>query len=579
MPQLSDHTHRSDIEEHIAAVSGEHRNGGLAVMAALAAHGTEVIFGIPGTHNLELYRHMAPLGIAAITPRHEQGAGYAADGYHQVTGRPGVVITTSGPALTNALTAAATAYAESRPMILISPGMPLGTEGKDLGLLHETKDSSGSVDRLLAWSRRVRTPEAAAHAVTQAFEEFSRGRPRPVHIEVPLDVLEAQWSGQVPTPALPSSPAPGQAVLKQAAELLAQADSPLIIAGGGSRGAVGPLRRLAESLGAPVATTSNGKGVLAEDHPLSLGANVRRAVVQEASYAADVLLVIGSELGDSDLWGGLIGSEHGPDAEKAEQTVIRIDIDPSQLHKNLHGDVLICADAQEALGGVLASLEEIGNAEISIAQEGGRTVTEAAAERAAELRRRIDKEFDPAGMLPSLTTLVQRAAGEDVIIAGDSSQVTYDGTIHALVARQLGQLLYMPGYATLGYGIPAAIGAKIAAPERPVVALVGDGAAMFSLQEIMTAVECELPVVFLVVDNGGYKEIEAQMDERSIPHVGVRLVRPDFAALGAAMGTHAVSLSGTAADNPAAPWREQLEAAVREAVAAEKPTVISLQLP
>lgn len=574
MPQLSDHTPRPGIEEHIAAVPGEHRNGGLAVMAALAAHGTEVIFGIPGTHNLELYRHMAPLGITAVTPRHEQGAGYAADGYHQVTGRPGVVITTSGPALTNALTAAATAYAESRPMILISPGMPLGTEGKDIGLLHETKDSSGSADRLLAWSRRVRTPEAAAHAVAQAFEEFGRGRPRPVHIEVPLDVLEARWSGQLPTPAVPTSPAPDQSVLKQAAELLAQAESPLIIAGGGSRGAVGPLRRLAERIGAPVATTSNGKGVLAEDHPLSLGANVRRAVVQVASYAADVLLVIGSELGDSDLWGGLIGAEHGPDAGKAEQTVIRIDIDPSQLHKNLHGDMLICADAQEALGGILAFLEETGSAEIS-----AEISTEAAAERAAELRRRIDEEFDPDGLLPSLTTLVQRAAGEEVIIAGDSSRVTYDGTLHALVARRLGQFLYMPGYATLGYGIPAAIGAKIAAPERPVVALVGDGAAMFSIQEIMTAVECELPVVFLVVDNGGYQEIEAQMDERGIPHVGVRLARPDFAALGAAMGTHAVSLSGTAADSPAAPWREQLEAAVREAVAAEKPTVISLQLP
>lgn len=561
----------SDIDEYTASLPAEHRNGGLAVMATLAVHGTEVIFGIPGTHNLELYRHMHPLDIEAVTPRHEQGAGYAADGYHQVTGRPGVVITTSGPALTNALTAAATSYAESRPMILISPGMPLGAEGKDIGLLHETKDSSGAVDRLLAWSKRVRTPEAAARAVAQAFEEFSRSRPRPVHIEIPLDVLEAEWSGQIPSPIAPSSPVLSQAVLQQAADLLKTAETPLIIAGGGARGAVEELRRLAETVGAPVVTTSNGKGVLSEDHPLSLGANVRRAVVQEASYGADVLLVIGSELGDSDLWGGLIGAKHGPEAETADQKVIRIDIDPSQMHKNLSGDVLLCADAKAALSGVLASLEA---AEADAAADDAARVPSTAAERAAELRRRIDEEFDPEGVLPSLTTIVQRGAGEDVIIAGDSSQVTYDGTVHALVARELGQLLYMPGYATLGYGIPAAMGAKIGAPERPVVALIGDGAAMFSIQEIMTAVELELPVVFLVVDNGGYKEIEAQMDERSIPPVGVRLARPDFAALGAAMGTRAVALSS--ADDQ---WRQQLEAAIRDAAAAQIPTVISLQLP
>lgn len=551
------------IREYIDSLGPAQRTGGLAVIAALARHGAQMAFGIPGTHNLEFYRHLEPLGIRAVTPRHEQGAGYAADGYYQVTGRPGVVITTSGPGLTNAITAAATAYAESRPMVLVSPGMPLGTEGQDMGQLHETKDSSGALSRLLVWSRRVRTAEAAAQAVVDAFEEFGRKRPGPVHIEVPLDVLEGPWLSELPEPAVLPEPVVAPAPVAEAADLLRAARTPMIVAGGGARGAAAELRAVAERLGAPVATTANGKGVLPEDHPLSLGANVRLAAVQDASREADVLLVIGSELADSDLWGGRIGAHPGQSGPR----VIRIDIDPDQMHKNLRSDVLLCTDAQAGLRAVLGQLGE------TTAQSPSDDAGSGPAERAASLRQRMAGDFDLDGILPEITRIVQDAAGDDVIIAGDSSQVTYDGTVHALVARGCGQLLYMPGYATLGYGLPAAIGAKLGAPERPVAAIVGDGAAMFAVQEIMTAVELELPVLFLVVDNGGYKEIEAQMDERDIPHIGVRLRRPDFAALGTAMGAHGVALSATAPQ-----WREQLGTAVREALAADGPTVLGLTL-
>ena len=174
----------------------DYRNGGAAVVETLAAHGVDAIFGIPGTHNLELYRHFGKAGIRAITPRHEQGAGYAAEAYARVSGRPGVVVTTSGPGLTNAMTAAATAYAESQPMLLLSPGMPTGTEGRDLGQLHEAKNTSAAMDALVRWSRRVRSADEAAEAVTEAFASFSGRRPRPVHVEIPIDVLEQTWSGE-----------------------------------------------------------------------------------------------------------------------------------------------------------------------------------------------------------------------------------------------------------------------------------------------------------------------------------------------------------------------------------------------
>ena len=610
-----------------------HRNGGLAVVATLAAHGVDTIFGIPGTHNLELYRHLPHYGIRAVTPRHEQGAGYAADGYFLLSGRPGVVITTSGPGLTNVITAAATAYAESRPMLILSPGVPTGMEGADAGLLHETKDSSGALSRLLVASRRARTAEGAAQAVAEAFALFASSRPGPVHIEVPLDVLEGPWWGTAPQPLAPQPPAPAPDTVARAAELLRTSDRPLIVAGGGSRHAADRLTALAERLDAPVATTCNGKGVLDEAHPLSLGSNVRFGAVQEASRDADVLVVLGTELADSDLWGGSIGAQNVPGtaAESAApgpagsadgltldtaldvraprpdgQQVIRCDIDPDQLNKNLIGDVLVHSDTRTFLDALLAALGEDaghgggsgsgaesgsgGESEARSSFESGSggepAGTSAGRRRAESLRAACAEEFDGAGLNARITRAVAAAGGPGVVIGGDSSQVTYDGTVHALEAHTADQLLYMPGFATLGYGIPAALGAKVAAPDRPVAALLGDGAAMFSIQEIMTAVELGLPIPFVIVDNGGYAEIEDQMTARDMPPFAVRLDRPDFAALGRAMGARGVTVDLPTGDGSrgaeasgAAAVDATLRDAVADAFAADRPTVVHVIAP
>ncbi|GAB3186969.1 thiamine pyrophosphate-binding protein [Nesterenkonia suensis] len=534
--------------------------GASALAAALASHGTELIFGIPGTHNLEIYRELTNHGIRPVTFRHEQGAGYAADGYHLISGRPGVVVTTSGPSFINVLSAAATAFAESRPMLLISPGMPGGTEGQDLGRLHETKDASGAAHRLLEWSRRVSSADEVTQAVADAFELFATGRPRPVHLEIPLDILEGPWSGRIP--ALREHPVrhPTEDSIGRAADLLRAAREPLIIAGGGARGAAGPLRRVAEAFCAPVVTTANGKGTVPEDHPLSLGANIRLSCIQEASHTADVLLVVGSELGDSDLWGGSVGAT-SPDVD---QQVIRVDVASAQLHKNLPADVALLGDAR-------AALEDLLDVVVSSEHDPSDSFDPPSPARVDDLRAAVQTEFDLNDDLARITRVIQTAAGDDVVIAGDSSQITYGGTVHALVARTPDQLLYMPGHATLGYGIPAAVGAKLASTARPVVALVGDGAAMFSIQEIMTAVELELPVVFVITDNGGYREIEEQMVERGVAPTGVRLARPDFAALGRAMGAQGLTVSTASPD-----WEQNLHVAVRDGSAQQIPTVIGL---
>ncbi|WP_172170926.1 thiamine pyrophosphate-binding protein [Brevibacterium sp. CT2-23B] len=539
------------------------RNGGRAVVATLAAHGVDTIFGIPGTHNLELYRHLPEFGIRAVTPRHEQGAGYGADGYFLVSGKPGVVITTSGPGLTNVITAAATAYAESRPMLILSPGVPTGFERADVGMLHETKDSSGAVGHLLVSSQRTRTAEGAAQAVAEAFAMFDSARPGPVHIEVPLDVLEGAWNGSVPVPFAGRRPGLDDHVVSRAAEAIRTAKRPLVIAGGGARGAHAEVARLVEGLDAPLATTANGKGIVSETHPLSLGSNVRFPSVQAESAAADVLIVLGSELADSDLWGGVIGAQTsiGVRDESAGQTVIRCDIDPDQLNKNLPGDILACADTSEFLTALMSALG-IGNDSAASAKDSG-------ADRVARIRETWATDFDFDAIGARVTRLVEAGAGSTVVISGDSSQVTYDGTVHALTASTPDQLLYMPGFATLGYGIPAALGAKVADPARPVVCILGDGAAMFSIQELMTAAELGLGIPFVVVDNGGYAEIEGQMVDRDIEPFAVRLARPDFAKLGESMGGAGVTIAEADIDSA-------LPQAIAEALDRTVPTAIHI---
>ena len=554
-------------DKNSAAPSEEFRNGGRAVIATLAAHGVDTIFGIPGTHNLEFYRHLSEFGIRAITPRHEQGAGYGADGYFLVSGKPGVVITTSGPGLTNVITAAATAYAESRPMLILSPGVPTGMERADVGMLHETKDSSGALNRLLVSSQRTRTAEGAAQAVAEAFAMFSSSRPGPVHIEVPLDVLEGAWNGSVPTPIPGRRPGLDSRVVSRAAEAVAGAARPLIVAGGGARRASAEVRAFAERLDAPVATTANGKGIISETHSLSLGSNVRFPSVQAESAAADVLIVLGSELADSDLWGGLIGAQTsaGIRDENSSQLVIRCDIDPDQLGKNLGGDILACADAGEFLTALMAELDHNGATTTSTrdaASTGG-------SDRVAAIRGSWNSDFDFESIGARVTRLVEQGAGPAVVVAGDSSQVTYDGSVHALTASTPDQLLYMPGFATLGYGIPAAIGAKLADSARPVACILGDGAAMFSIQELMTASELGLGIPFVIVDNGGYAEIEAQMVDRTIEPFAVKLARPDFAALGHSMGGTGVTIAESDID-------EMLPAAVAEALERTVPTTIHI---
>jgi acetolactate synthase-1/2/3 large subunit len=454
-------------------------------------------------------------------------------------------VTTSGPGLTNAMTAAATAYAESQPVLVISPGMPTGTEGRDLGQLHEAKNTSAAMGELVAWSRRVRSPEEAADAVTAAFAGFTGRRPRPVHVEVPVDVLAQNWSGQPRVaPSVRAAAADQDAVLR-AAGVLAAAQRPMIIAGGGAVDAQAEITALAEALGAPVATTVNGKGVVAEGHPLSVGASVRLRTLQKAAADSDALLVVGSELGDSDLWEGDIRG----------RTVIRCDVDPAQLDKNCPADHALLGDAAATVAALVAA--------ISLRAGGD------GAARAAALRATCrDEAAGDAGSNAEINAAVRAALPPESVLTGDSSQVTYFGSVHFFDMARPRRFCYSPGFATLGYGLPAAVGAAAARPGEPVAVLLGDGALMFSVQELMTLTELRLPVPIVVVDNGGYREIRDQETTRGIAPIGVELQTPDFAALAVAMGAHGARTTSSA----------DLTDLVSRALDDDRPTVIHFDI-
>jgi acetolactate synthase-1/2/3 large subunit len=518
--------------------------GGQALVAALAAHGVYTVFGIPGTHNLPVYAALAEHGIRHVSPRHEQGAGYAADGWARVTGRPGVCLTTTGPAILNAAAAAAQAYSDSVPVLFVSPGLPLAHPGRGNGYLHEVKDQRGAMDSVVRYSHRVTSVAEIPLAVAQAFADMTGGRPRPVHLEVPLDLLDARGDADVvpPLPHALAAPAPG--AVEAAAALLRTAERPLVIAGGGTRAAATELGLLAERLGAPVVTTANGKGVLPADHPLAVGAGVHHPSVARLAAESDVVLAVGTELAPSDFW-------VAPFATRGR--LVRIDVDAVSIATNAVPDVAVVADAALALRAVLDVL----------GPSPARAAARAAAARDAF---REDARTEGAPWLGIVDGLA-RALGRDGVVAGDSAMVCYYGALSNLPAYAPSSFLYPTGLGTLGYGLPAAIGAKVARPEARVVALHGDGGVMFSIAELAAAAELRLALPVVVVDNGGYGEIRNEMDDRGDTVHAVALGSPDFAALGRALGCHGVTLADGSG----------LAEVLETAFAADRPTVVHVR--
>jgi acetolactate synthase-1/2/3 large subunit len=506
------------------------RSGGAMVVASLRVHGVDVVFGIPGTHNLPIYAALAGSGIRHVTPRHEQGAGYAADGYARTTGRPGVAIVTTGPALLNIAAAVGQAYSDSIPMLVISPGMPTDHRA-GTGLLHEAKDQSAAMAAIALRSHRVTSVAEIPVAIAHAFADFGAGRSSPIHVEIPLDLLAAAGDAVTPPPIAVPPRRPDPAAIRTAAEMLSSAVRPAMIVGGGARRSA--VVALAERLSAPVYSTINGNGTVPDDHPLAITSALHLPAVARQLDEADVVLAIGTELAPTDFWNG-VPSFTAP--------LIRIDSDPARLTVNATPTVAIVADAAYAVDELLGLLRPADSGTDHVA--GMLTDERAAAattaiERAAAVRAavRSEIEVEAARWLPWLDA-IDAVLDRDAIVVADNAMACYYGALGRLTVRRPGGFCFPTGFGTLGYAVPAGIGAKIANPDARVVAISGDGGLMFSVAELATAAAERVCLPIVVFDNGGYGEIRSEMHDAGMVPMAVELPVPDWVRLGKALGGH-----------------------------------------
>lgn len=492
--------------------------GGQALVRLLANYGVDTVFGIPGVHTLELYRGLPGSGIRHVLTRHEQGASFMADGYARVSGKPGVCFIITGPGVTNAATGIGQAYADSIPMLVISSVNHTASLGKGWGCLHETQDQRAMTAPITAFSAVALSAEDLPELIARAYAVFDSERPRPVHISVPLDVLAApvnrDWSNDVVR--RPGRGPASNTAMEHAATKLQNAKRPMIIAGGGALHATQELQTISTRLAAPLFTSVAGKGLLPPDDPLNAGSSLCVEPGWNLIAEADVVLAVGTEMADTDFW-----------RERLPLTaeLLRVDIDPRKFNDFYPCAVDLQGDAQQTLAGLLERLPAtVRDANAAIAS-------------VAKLRDAVKNSHGPLQSIHQ--GILERIAAElpdNAFISTDMTQLAYTGN-YAFNSRAPRSWLHPTGYGTLGYGLPAGIGAKFGAPNRPGLVLVGDGGFLYTAQELATAVEeLDSPLVVLLWNNDALGQIRDDMLGLDIEPIGVLPRNPDFAALGRAFG-------------------------------------------
>ena len=518
---------------------------GEALMHLLESYGVTTVFGIPGEHTLELYRGIEKSNVRAVTPRNEQGASFMADGYARVTGEPGVCTLITGPGVTNAATGIGQAYADSIPMLVISSANDSPSLGKGWGRLHETTDLCAITRPITAFSTMVHDPAEVPELIAQAFTVFRARRPRPVHIAIPIDVMEMRVDDDWRVYQTADLPIPSHASIARAAELLAQSSSTVLAVGGGAQRASDAVTRLAEKLNAGVIASNAGKGVVSDEHELSLGGGIISPAVQAHLGTAEVVLAIGTELAEADSFIYDL---------PVNGKVIRIDIDPARFSDAFPATVAVQGDARAACEQLLDALE-------------GREIAGAARDTRGELAQVRERQAaDYTAVERQHIRLLDALRDElpaDAVVMGDIAQLVYTGTA-ALKAYQPRTWFYPAGFGTLGCALPGAIGARLAMPERTVVALVGDGGFMFTVNELATAVEEGLSIPIVIWHNHSYAMIRDGMVKRGIPEIGVNPKAPDFVKLADAFGCPGINVDSESG----------FRNALREAMQRSGPTLI-----
>ncbi len=519
------------------------KTGGEAIVDSLIAHGVHTLFGLPGIQNDWLYNALFDSRdqIRVLHTRHEQGVAYMALGYAQASGEPAVFNVVPGPGLLNATAALATAYGLNSKVFCIAGQIHSARIGQGKGDLHEIPHQAEVLRGLTKWNAIALHPSECGPLVARAFHEMNSGRPRPVALEIPPDILKLRAEvPPTPTPLRPVSPPVDAGAIETAGEWLGKARRPMIFVGGGAQGVSQETRQLAEMLQAPVVSHRTGQGVLDSRHPLSLKSNEAHGYYK----TTDCVLAIGSHMRvPLERWG-----------RDEDMKIIRVDVDYQAMSRIQRPDLAIVARAEDALPPLLAAAARHNRARESIADE--------------TLALKADWARKTAYLEPQNTYLriMREELGEDGIFVDEYTQVGYAARFNFPVYHPRSYIA--SGYqGTLGYGFPTALGVKVARPDAPVLSIAGDGGFMFTVQELATAVQHAIPLVTIVFNNDAYGNVRAMQirdyDERVI---ATDLVNPDFVKLAEAFGANAFR----------AETERQLRDAMRYGFASALPTVIEV---
>ncbi|MFE9923978.1 thiamine pyrophosphate-binding protein [Streptomyces sp. NPDC005774] len=498
------------------------RTGGDLVVETLAGLGATTVFGLPGQHALGVFDALRRSDLRYVGLRVENNAAFAADAYGRVTGEAAPLLLSTGPGALTALPALQEAAAASAPVLAIGSQVPTaGLGGGRHGYLHELPDQADSFRGVVKSVHSVRTASQIPSAITAAWQSALTVPHGPVWVEIPQDVLDAPTVLPVVTAmdATPDELPPRPELTALAAHWLTHAERPAIIAGGGviRSDASGKLRKLAELIQAPVVTTPGGKGAFPWTHPLSLRSWLEDRHTTDFLEDADVLLVVGSGLGE-------LSSNYHTFTPRGR--IVQIEADLGKLESN-HPALGIHADARLALQALLETVEP---REDRAAPERVRTLLSKVAERIAAQELTLEQE---------VLASVRRALPDDAPSFWDMTILAY-WAWSAFDAKGPNQLHSAQGAGGLGYGFPAALGAAVADPTRPVLAVSGDGGALYSVAELATARQYDLDVTWLIVDDGGYGILREYMTDAYGEPTATDLTGPDFVALAESFGVPAV---------------------------------------
>lgn len=518
---------------------------GQHIVEALLAHGVDTVFGIPGAHTYDLMDalHAAGDRIRFITTRHEQAAGYLAYGYAKSSGRPGVFTVVPGPGVLNAGAALCTALGACTPLLCLTADIPSAFIGRGRGILHELPDQLGTLRSITKWSGGIDHPSQAGARVSEAFRRMRSGRPGPVALVTPWDVLGQRAPAAGATPeALDPTAAPDPRDVERAVALIRAARNPLITVGAGALHAGEAVRALAHHLQAPVSAHRSGRGLMPEDDPLGMSCGE----ALERWLDTDLVIGIGSRLELQHLrWKRM----------PADVKFIRIDVDPLEMVR-LPPAVGIVADAQAGTAALLTALQAAVPARPSREEEYRQT------------KARARAKFEAVQPQVAYLDVIRDVLPRDGFLVEEISQIGFAARYAFPV---YGERTYVTcGYQeTLGFGFNTALGVKLANPGRAVVSITGDGGFLFGVQELATAVHHGIGVITCVFNNASYGNVRRDQLTRYQGHlIGAELTNPDFVKLAESFGVAAMRVTSPA----------QLRDALADALACGAPAIIDIEL-